>query len=161
MDNPCISCSTNQHCCTQLSELMLTKEEFYGKFHAIEENLLVKQSNNSFIISPKGGKACPHWEKGGCGIYYDRPIDCRLYPYMIIQIVEKRNKVYITYTSKSLCPLKERLQILMPKTDACKLVVEFGKKNFGEEKTIISLYEDGLVSSIRNRIETVINYLFI
>ena len=149
----CTACTTNQHCCTQLSELRLTKDEFKEQFKNHEEELLVRQSNKSFIVSPKEGRACPHCEKGVCRIYQDRPIDCRLYPYMMTRVYEKRNNVKIEFITSTICPEKDRMFKLLSETDAGALVMEFGKKVYGEDKTINAQFGEGRVSRLRNRID--------
>ena len=155
--NPCVACTTNQHCCTRLSGLILTQKEFDELFKSHAERLLVRQSNKVVIVSTKDGDACPHWAKGGCGIYQDRPIDCRIFPYILTRVIEKRNKVKIIFHTKTDCPQKDKMYALMPEAAARALAMEFGKKIYGEDKTIIVECEKGLLSQLRIRIETAIS----
>jgi Fe-S-cluster containining protein len=136
---------------------MLTKSEFNKLFKSHEQELLVRQSNKVVVVSSEEGGACPHWGKGGCRIYQDRPIDCRVYPYIMTRVIEKRNKVKIVFHARTDCPQKDRMYALMSETDASALVREFGKKLYGKDKTIIVQCEKGLVSRLRNRIETAIS----
>ena len=154
-DNPCMACITN--CCTikGLCGLMLTKGEFEAHFMRHAERLLIRLSDEYVIISSKEGQVCPHLEEGGCRIYHDRPIDCRLYPYVMRFVFKKTKRVKIALHSRSDCPQKEVL--LSPEADARALVTEFGKKVYGEDKTIIVQRETGLVSRLQIRIETTIN----
>lgn len=155
--NPCSSCTTNQHCCTQLSGLMLSENEFNMFFKSHEQVLLIRRSNKVIIVSTKDGEACPHWGKDGCRIYKGRPMDCRIFPYIMTRVIEKRNKVKIVFHTRTDCPQKDKMFALMPEAAAKALAMEFGKKMFGEEKTIIVEREKGLLSQLRIRIETMIS----
>jgi Fe-S-cluster containining protein len=154
-DNPCVACTTN--CCTIKGwcGLMLTKDEFEEHFKSHAEGILIRQSDKYVVISSKEGRVCPHLEDGGCRIYQDRPIDCRLYPYVMRFVSENAKKVKIAFHTRSDCPQKKTM--LLPEADARALVMEFGKKVFGEDKTIIVQREKGLVSRLRIRIETTIS----
>lgn len=156
-DNPCIECSTNQHCCSKLSGLFLVEEEFNQYFKKHETNLEVTWSNKIAVISVKQGGPCPHWGKDGCRIYLDRPIDCRVFPYVTTQIIENRNKIKITFHSRSDCPKRDSLYLLMPEAEIRMLLTTFGKKAFGENKTVIVRHEDEIASRLRNRIKAAIS----
>jgi len=155
--NPCVACTTNQHCCTRLSGLILTQKEFDALFKSHAEGLLVRHADKIVIVSTRDGGACPHWSKGGCRIYQDRPIDCRIFPYILTRVIEKRNKVKIIFHTRTDCPQKDILYALMPEAAARALAMEFGKNIFGEKKTIIVERERGLFSQLRIRIETAIS----
>jgi len=129
---------------------MLTEDEFSSVFAGREDELEVKRSCNVVIITPKDGGACPHWRDGGCSIYQRRPIDCRLHPYMMTHIIQRRNSVKITYHNINDCP---RRDMLMTEADAGALVKEFGKKAYGEDRTIVAQCESGKVTRLLNRLE--------
>jgi Fe-S-cluster containining protein len=159
--NPCIACTFT--CCTLGGScgLMLTKDEFEKHFKSHAEGLLVRVSKKIVIVSSKEGRVCPHLENGGCRIYQDRPIDCRLYPYQMRPVHEKRKKAKIEFNTRSDCPQKKSLFLLMPEAEVRALVMAFGKKVYGENKKIIvQQYEKKLVSRLRNLIETVIGRSF-
>ncbi len=157
-DNPCEACTTNRGCCTLKGwcGLVLTKDEFEAHFKNHAEELFVRESNKYVIISTKEGRVCPHLAKdGSCRIYKDRPIDCRLYPYVMRFVFEKPRKVKIAFHTQPDCPQGEAL--LIPEADAKALITEFGKKVYGEDKTIIVQRQKGLFSRLRIRIEITMN----
>ncbi len=155
--NPCLACSTGQHCCSRLSGLVLSADEFSRFFDAHRKELSIRQSNKVIIVSAADGKACPHWGPGGCRIYGERPIDCRVFPYVTARIIEKRSKVKIVFHSRSDCPLKEQLYRNMPEADIKHLLIEFGNDVYGSTKTIVVQRERGIISRVRNRIEAAIS----
>lgn len=155
-DNPCIGCSTNQHCCSKLSGLVLAEEEFHRLFHHHEAELSIQWSNKVAVVSTKHGGPCPHWRQEGCRVYPDRPIDCRVFPYVTTQVIEKRGEIRITFHSRSDCPKKERLFLLMPEAEIRSLLAAFGKKAYGETGTIVVQHEDEIAARLRNRIRAAI-----
>lgn len=156
-DNPCKTCTMNQDCCTRLSGLMVTQDEYGRYFRNNAEGLLVKKSKGFIVVTSRTGGACPHWGNGGCMIYPDRPIDCRLYPYAIRYLIEKKRKVTIVFHDRSLCSNKDRLYALMTESEIRSLVMAFGKKVYGESITIIVQREKGAFSRLRHRIEAALN----
>jgi len=155
MDNLCDMCSTDQHCCTRLNGLMLTGNEYEAHFKNCEENLLVQQSNGSYIVTPGNGAACPHWRQGGCAIYLNRPIDCRLYPYMMARVDRRKDTCTVTLKMSTLCPKVDTLGRMMPETEARGLVTKFWSEVAGDETNIVIQRESGLVSQVRSRIMAV------
>jgi Fe-S-cluster containining protein len=152
-DNPCVGCSTDQHCCSQLSSLFLAEEEYDQHFKKYAAILDIIWSNKFVVVSVTQGGPCPHWGENGCLIYQNRPIDCRVFPYVTTQIIEKRNKIKITFHSSSDCPKRDSLYPLMPEAEIRKLLTAFGKKTFGENKTVIVRHADEITSRLRNRIK--------
>ena len=134
-DNPCLVCNVDQRCCSQLSGLRLSREEFvkYFKLHA--EKLSILKYKKVFLVSTLKNSPCPHWEKTGCRIYQDRPFDCRLYPYEITRMVEKRRRIEITFQGNSGCPQRDNL--LMPVEEAKALIEAFCQAVYGRGKPII------------------------
>ena len=163
-DNPCMACIriTNHGCCGIKGScgLMLTKDEYERLFKRHAEDLVIWQSAKFYIISSKEGRICPHFETGGCRIYRDRPIDCRLYPYVMRRFIKRGQRVKIGFHTRSDCPDKNHMLLLTPGTQAKSLIVEFGKKVYGENTTIIAHCEKGLVSRWGNKIEAAISRFF-
>jgi Fe-S-cluster containining protein len=137
-ENPCLACDVNQKCCSQLSGLRLSKEEFekYFKRHAAKLSIL--KFNGMFFVCTHDSRPCPHWEKGGCRIYHDRPTDCRLYPYEITKLKEKRKRIEVEFRDNLGCPQKDLL--VMPVEEAKTLVEVFCDGVFGRNKPIIIKY---------------------
>jgi Fe-S-cluster containining protein len=155
--NPCLACSTGQHCCSRLSGLVLSADEFRTHFEGHRKELSVTHANKVVIVSSTNETACPHWEPGGCRIYRQRPIDCRVFPYVTARIIEKRSKVKIVFHSRSDCPLKDQLYRTIPEADIRNLLLELGKSVYGSAKTIFVLHERGFISRLQNRVEAAIS----
>jgi Fe-S-cluster containining protein len=158
-ENPCSACTTNHGCCTLKGAcgLMLTKDEYDRHFKHHAECLEIGQSNEFYIISSKDGHVCPHYAKSGCRIYHDRPIDCRLYPYVMHRFIKRLQKIKIVFHSNSDCPEKTALFLSVPEATARALVVEFGGKVYGGGKTILVQHEKGAFSRFRIRVESAIS----
>jgi Fe-S-cluster containining protein len=156
-DDPCAVCNTNRGCCTLKGwcGLMLTKDEFEKHFKRHAEKLFIRLTDDYVVISTKEGLVCPHLSDSGCGIYQNRPIDCRLFPYVMRFVSRNAKKVKIAFHTRSDCPKKSTL--LIPEAEARALVMEFGKKVFGEDKTIIVVREKGPLSRLLIRIEKTIS----
>jgi len=137
-NNPCLICSSNQRCCSQLSGLRLSKQEFENFFNSPSNELTISKDNNMFIVSSKRNGPCPHWGKNGCMIYSDRPIDCRLYPYEIMRLFEKRNALEVTFRDNPGCPHKDILS--MPVEEAKALIETFCQTVYGRSKPVIIKY---------------------
>lgn len=148
--NPCEGCRVN--CCLKMG-LFLPNDELSQHFQCYEDKLVIRQSGRFFVVLPKKGHVCPYLVNGGCKVYHERPIDCQVYPYVMSHVIEKRNKVKIVFHTRSDCPQKSKLYQLMPETEAMALIIAFGKKIYGESKTIIAHREGGIFSQFRNRIE--------
>lgn len=153
--NPCATCSTNYGCCTLKGTcgLMLTKEEFDRHFKGHTDKLVVISSRNFVIISSRDSFACPHLDVDGCKIYDDRPIDCRLFPYMMSNVFEMRGQIKIVFHDRSDCP--QRFHLLHPVDEARTLVMEFARSVFGRDRPIIVNFEKRrtFISRARNFID--------
>ena len=155
-ENPCLACSTDQHCCSRVSGLMLSEDEFRKHFASHLQELTVRRSRKVVYVSSKSGGSCPHWGVDGCRIYPERPIDCRVFPYIPTHVIEKGKQVKIVYHGRSDCPQKGRLFLLMPEAEVKALLMAFGRKMYGETRTIVVQHEQGIVSRVCNRIEAAI-----
>ena len=134
-ENPCTTCSIDQGCCTSLSGLKLARKEFEEHFSRHREALTVLNYDETYIISANQGHACPHWGEGGCRIYADRPIECRLFPYTVSHIAKGRKKIVMEFHDATDCPQKGRL--LMPEEEARDLILALGRSAFGRNKPIV------------------------
>jgi len=88
----CTNCNSNPVCCSYFDEInppSLNKEELdnikdiIGNddfYNILDENLFTLKTN---------GNNCIFYNDNKCGIYDNRPLDCRLYPFDIMQIEEK------------------------------------------------------------------------
>ena len=164
-DNPCVEClKISKHGCCGLKGscgLMLTNDEYQRHFQAHARELKIWQSEKFHIISTTNDElGCPHLKDGGCEIYQDRPIDCRLYPYVIRRFIERGRTVKIVFHSKSDCPDKPTLLHLTPEAKASELVAEFGRKVYGENVRIVARHEKGVLSRLLNRIEAMASRYF-
>jgi Fe-S-cluster containining protein len=121
-----------------LSGLRLSKEEFGKYFRNHSAELSILKYNKAFLVSSHEDRACPHWAKNGCSIYHDRPTDCRLYPYEIMQILEKREKIEVTFRDNPGCP--QRDQLLMPVEEATALIEAFCQTVYGRRKPFFIRY---------------------
>jgi len=145
-NNPCLTCSINQGCCSQISGLRLSKEEFEKYFNTHSGELEIVKYRKTFVISSRNKGPCPYWHKNGCMIYNDRPIDCRLYPYEITRISEKRKTIEVTAIENPGCPQKDHL--LMSSEEAKALIEVFCQNAYGRNKSILIKYvQAGMGSS--------------
>jgi|GEM_PF-674436 len=154
LENQCLNCSTNQHCCSKVSGLMLSRTEYSTHFKSHHRELTVRTSQRVVIVSSKNGGPCPHWGADGCRIYQERPIDCRVFPYTLTHIIEKGKEVKIVFHDRSDCPQKKGLFPLAPEAGIIALLTEFGRKMYGVETTIMVQHENGIVSRFFNRIDS-------
>lgn len=141
--NPCLDCSIGQNCCTNLSGLVMTKEEYEENFAQFADQLIVKEENSMYSIATKKGP-CPHW-KGQCTIHATRPMDCRLFPYQMGKIKAAPKHVKINYHTHTRCPKKKEL--LMPDADARNMIHSWAQDLYGEDHTI-ELQEQSLLMSL-------------
>lgn len=133
-NNPCKTCEIDQKCCKVLG-LKLSRPEFEKHFKKHSDNLSITKYNEMFIVYPRNNLPCPYWnEESGCGIYLDRPIDCRLYPYDLHQIVKKNGKIEISFYDQTECPHREELFI--PVDEAKALMKTLAREVYGEDKPI-------------------------
>ncbi len=149
--NPCEGCMVN--CCKAMSGLVVSKEEFERHFERHKAGIIIQKCGKVFILRPKEGRVCPHFENGGCRIYKDRPIDCRVYPYVISRVFERGTKAKLIFHTRSDCPQKKLLYSLISEAEVRELVLDFGKKVYGRDKKIIVQYEKNAVLRLLNRLE--------
>lgn len=139
--NPCITCEVDQKCCKVLG-LKLSREEFEKHFKKYSDRLSIIKYKKMFIVYPRNNLPCPHWDKeSGCTIYLDRPIDCRLYPYDLHQIIEKNGIIEIKLYDQTDCPHKEDL--FMPVDEAKELIKTLAREAYGEDKPVTIQFTPG------------------
>lgn len=149
-ENRCNGCSTNQHCCRNLTSLRLTGSEYFDHFADYRAALIVRETYGIYSISAKKEQSCPYWDCA-CRIYDKRPIECRLYPYTIGNFWKWRRHIFITFHSRTECPFKERL--LIPQGKAKKMVAEFTEKAFGN-RCRQHVYNEVLLLGLINKISS-------
>lgn len=133
-DNPCLTCTADQQCCKVMG-LKLSRDEFEKHFKAHSSRLTIIKYKKMYIVYPRNNLPCPYWdEKKGCGIYENRPIDCRLYPYDLHKLIEKNGVIEIEFYDQTDCPHKEKL--FMPVDEAKELMKTLAREVYGEEKPI-------------------------
>ncbi len=152
--NLCKDCITNQHCCRTLSKLWLTEDEYKKNFADYKEVLIIQKMDAIYTISAKKGHTCPYWN-GACGIYDKRPIECRLYPYTISNFWKWYHHVFVTFHSRTKCPLKERL--LIDLDDARAMVLTFAREAFGNDCRIYVIRES-LFLRLFNKVHNLLRY---
>lgn len=140
-NNPCQTCPADKQCCKVLG-LKLSKREFEKHFKKHSDRLSVIKYNKMFIVYPRNKLPCPYWdEKKGCSIYGERPVDCRLYPFDLHQIIEKNGIIEIEFYDQTDCPHKEKL--FMPVDKAKDLMKALAREVFGEDKPVNIQFEPG------------------
>jgi Fe-S-cluster containining protein len=138
MNNPCMTCEVGQRCCRQLSGLKLTAREFEENFKKYAADLSILLYKKIYIVSSMKNNTCPHWAEKGCTIYHERSIDCRLFPYTVTRVLEKRNSVIIEFHDETDCP--HRHDLFLPMEEAKALMTNFGQEVYGADKPVIIRY---------------------
>ena len=139
-DNPCLACEVGQKCCKPAG-LKLSRQEFEKHFKKYLPRLSVIKYKKMFIVHSLENQPCPYWDKKGCEIYQDRPVDCRMFPYDLNRLVEKRRMIEIEFYDQTDCPLKEGLFI--PVDEAKELVRALARDVYGQGKPIHIKYTPG------------------
>lgn len=139
-ENPCLACTENQRCCSQLSGLRLSEAEFEKYFRDHSDQLTIIKDDKTFIVSSHGNGPCPYWQLSGCKIYNNRPVDCRVYPYEITEVLERKRVVEVRFRDSPGCPQRDRL--FMPLEEAKALLKDLGQAAYGQEKPIIVRYAE-------------------
>jgi hypothetical protein len=134
----------------QLSGLWTSEDELRSVFKGLEDKLLIRRSNNVAFVYLKDDGPCPFW-KEGCRIYANRPLDCRLFPYKMTNIIQIGNRIKITFNNLADCPKRD---VLMTEADAAMLVVEFGKMVYGQDANIVAQNERTVVLRTLNVLES-------
>ena len=134
-NNPCLACKVDQQCCSKLSGLRLSKKEYEKYFQILADRLTVVEHDKMFIVSVPDKGPCPYWEQDGCRIYSARPIDCRVYPYEIIEIREQKKFIEIKFRDSPSCPQTDELK--MPVEKAKMLMKQLGQAAYGYSKPIV------------------------
>lgn len=146
--NHCEGC---KNCCVKMG-LFLPQTEYLQHFGECE-GVSARQVGKIFVVSSQEGQGCPYLGNEGCGIYTERPIDCRIYPYIMSHVIERGETVKIVFHTRSDCPNRDSLYRVVPESQVRDLIVSFGKKIYGESKTIVAHKEGGALSQLLNRCE--------
>lgn len=131
--NLCEGCTLENDCCGKMSGLWTTEDEFKRVFEGHEDEFVVKRSNNIVFLYMKDDQPCPFW-KGRCTIYLTRPLDCRLFPYKLTNVIQFGSRIKITYNNIANCPKRNEL---VTEEEAAALVLRWGKMAYGEDANIV------------------------
>jgi len=145
--NPCLACSIQQDCCTRLSGLRLTREEFQRCFSRHVERLEIKHEGPVYVITPKNGGTCPNWQDGGCAVYDERPRECRLFPFTLFVRQQTSHTVSLGYHCDTRCPMKTELLLAADEADA--MVSDFGREAFPVMS--VEALRESLIESLKRR----------
>lgn len=91
----CSECKWNKNCCNDFNNIdkpIISKaeKEIICKKYGVDESNFIRINKGCYNINTQDGR-CPFYNNG-CGIYEDRPQDCRMYPYDI-KLID--NKYYL------------------------------------------------------------------
>ena len=103
----CTNCKIQSNCCSNFDKInapVLNKEEVNNIKNSVEnKDFFNTISNNLYSLKTKDNK-CIFYINDKCTIYNNRPLDCRLFPF---DIINKNNKYYlILYNLKCLNTLE-------------------------------------------------------
>jgi len=132
-----MACSINQDCCTNLVGLRLTTAEYNLCFshHVGLGKVTAKREGFIYIINSDKKKICPNWKNGGCFIYEDRPLECRLFPYTLYVKKQTQKKAEVRFHLARSCPMVSQLR--MTDHAAKTMVKNFCVEAFGVNMEII------------------------
>jgi Putative zinc- or iron-chelating domain len=145
-NNVCAACGISQNCCTNLSGLSLSKVEFERNFLRHHESLLINESHGIYEVCGRW-KGCPNWDDNNCTVYRTRPMECRLFPYTIGDVIRIGRLIVLTYHHRTLCPQKKRL--LPSRAEARFMLRSFAEEAFGPELWVIIIPDAILVRFAR------------
>ena len=105
LSDACAVCPTSRHCCYRVATIVVSEAERQGNVrkhgHA---DLFINQGGGLHTIQKEPGKPCPFLtEHEACGIYSERPHDCRSWP-----ITHQSPPRLAHFSADSLCPEIER-----------------------------------------------------
>jgi Fe-S-cluster containining protein len=133
-ENPCLFCNVQKKCCNPLEGLRLSSAEFERHFRKHLDCVSVLKYGRTFLVSSRKGSPCPYLGEHGCRIYGERPVDCRLFPYVLVNMRKKRDRILVTFRKDSDCPHREEL--FAPLEEARELVTSLAQEVFGVEKRV-------------------------
>lgn len=86
----CTNCKKSINCCQEFNKLnapsiSIEEKELINKYYS---NFYDELEKNIFTLKTKNN-TCIFFKNNNCSIYNIRPLDCRLYPYDIIEKEEK------------------------------------------------------------------------
>lgn len=139
MDNPCLACSIAQGCCTKLTGLRLSPADYQRNFAHHADALEIRRDGPQYVVTAKAGR-CPNWD-GQCTVYDTRPMECRLYPVTVTNVLEAGDVVVAVAHDRTGCP--QRAALTPAKPDAEALIVGFLKETYGADKTTHVVFDEG------------------
>ena len=152
--NPCAACTIDQDCCTRLSGLRLTPNEFDRCFKQHAAEIVVEREGPLLVVSQRDGAACPNWQEGGCAVYDTRPRECALFPHTLYVWQQQPDAVSVRVHSDTRCPLKT--QLMGTRQAAKQLAREFAADAFGDHVRV-QVEHETLTQSLYRRLRHLIN----
>ncbi len=148
-ENPCLACTIDQDCCTNLRGLRLTREEYESCFASMEGSgkFTSRQEGPLFVINPDQSQKCPNWIGGGCSVYDDRPIECRLFPHTLYVKKRTETTAEVRFHLVHACPQAQALRASNAKAKA--MVTAFCGQAFGPDVKVNIAEESSLERSLR------------
>jgi hypothetical protein len=137
--NPCLACSINQGCCSDLKGLRLTPGEYETHFARHAQRLHIARDGPQYQVSSKDGP-CPNW-RGGCTVYEARPMECRLFPVTVTAVATIGPTVVAVASERTLCPQKAQLQ--PSDHDARTLIEGFLREAYGAHRPVRVVFDRG------------------
>lgn len=133
-DNACTACEINQGCCTNLLSLKLSKAEFEKNFLCHHKSLLIKEYLGIYEVSGQRN-GCPNWSGDLCTVYETRPIECRLFPYTIGEVLRIGQLVVMMYHHRTRCP--QKLRLLASRAEVVDMLKSFAENAFGRDVRVV------------------------
>ena len=139
-DNPCLKCTINQGCCSDLKGLRLSPQEYARHFAHHGDALSVRQDGPHYQVTSKAGP-CPNWQ-GQCTVYETRPMECRLFPVTISNVATLGDTVVVVAHDRTACPQSSALR---PSAETVEtLIAGFVRESYGEHRTLRLVMDSGL-----------------
>jgi Fe-S-cluster containining protein len=139
-DNPCLKCTINQGCCSDLKGLRLSPQEYERHFAHHSEALLVRRDGPQYQVTATAGP-CPNWH-GRCTVYETRPMECRLFPMTISNVAKVGETVVVVAHDRTSCPQSAALRPSDAQAQA--LIAGFVREAYGEGRPMRLVIDAGL-----------------
>ena len=138
-DNPCLACSINQGCCSDLQGLRLTPGEYETNFARHAGDLHIARDGPQYQVTSKLGP-CPNW-RGQCTVYETRPMECRLFPVTVTAVATMGPTVVAVAFDRTRCP--QRAQLRPSDADARTLIEGFLRDAYGADRPVRVVFDRG------------------